>query len=311
MVKNDEFRALPRPELEAEVVAGRRRLDEGEARWLTMVAVVDDQRREDASVVESTTTWLAQACRLGFREAAGKVALARSLAAMPKTAAAVASGEVSPSQMRVLALAQRAHPATFAAHEATLVDAARSLTVRQLHKAVAYWRQAQDYDAALTDANRLHDQRRLHVSETLGGMGRIDGDADPESHATIRAALEAADDAATDPDDPRTPAQRRLDALVRVCRHYLDTAHTPRQGGERPHLGVIVDLATLEGRAGRRGELDRYGVIHPETARRLACDAAISRIITHGESQPLDLGRHTRVVPPPRDHGAGATSSTG
>ena len=38
-------------------------------------------------------------------------------------------------------------------------------------------------------------------------------------------------------------------------------------------------------------------VITPEGARRLACDASISRIITSGESQPLDVGRTTRTIP--------------
>ncbi len=297
MVKNDEFRALARPELEAAVVAERRRLDQGEARWLGMVAALDAQRRADASVTESTTTWLARMCRLSGGEAAGKVSLARALAEMPLTRAAVAAGELSPSHARALAVAHRAHSEEYAAHEAALLEAVAGLSVRHLRRAVEHWKQAQDYAAALDDANRLYDNRRLYVSETFGGMGRIDGDAHPEGHATIRTALEAADDGATDPTDTRTPAQRRLDALVRVCRHYLDTAATPVTGGERPHVGVLLDLESLEARAGRRCDLDRYGSIHPETARRLACDASLSRIITDGESQPLDVGRRTRVVP--------------
>ncbi len=280
------------------MVKERRRLDQREARWLGMVAVLDRKRAEDASVAESTTSWLAWACRLGYREAAGKVALARSLAAMPLTAAAVATGDLSPSHARVLAKAHRAHPDQYVEHEAAMVDAVAGLSVRHLRKVVEHWKQAQDYAAALDDANRLYEQRNLHVSQTFGGMGRIDGDAHPEGTETVQAALEAADDGATDPDDTRTPAQRRLDALVKVCRHYLDTADTGTRNGARPHLGVLLDLASLEGRAGRRCETDRWGVIHPETARRLACDADISRIITDGDGQPLDVGRRTRTVPP-------------
>lgn len=68
-------------------------------------------------------------------------------------------------------------------------------------------------------------------------------------------------------------------------------------GGERPHINVLVDLATLEGRAGHRGELEEAGVIPAEAARRLACDAGLSRIITRGRSEPLDVGRRTRTVP--------------
>ncbi len=42
--------------------------------------------------MESLTTWLAHRCRLSSGEAAANVALARSLAAMPRTAAAIAAG---------------------------------------------------------------------------------------------------------------------------------------------------------------------------------------------------------------------------
>ena len=48
---------------------------------------------------------------------------------------------------------------------------------------------------------------------------------------------------------------------------------------------------------GHTCELGSTGVITSETARRLACDARVSRIITRGDSQPLDVGRATRTVP--------------
>jgi hypothetical protein len=35
-----------------------------------------------------------------------------------------------------------------------------------------------------------------------------------------------------------------------------------------------------------------------ERARRWACDANVTRVITDGSSQPLDVGRKTKVVPP-------------
>src|SRR5581483_6991964 len=79
----------------------------------------------------------------------------------------------------------------------------------------------------------------------------------------------------------------------------------PVVSGERPHLTVTVDLEALEGRAGRRCELDEGGVITPEAARRLACDASVARVVTAGRSEPLDVGRRTPVVPPARLRAAG------
>lgn len=143
-------------------------------------------------------------------------------------------------------------------------------------------------------------RRRLHVSATLGGMVRVDGDLDPETGETVVTALRAVQDAdarASDPADRRTPAQRRADALGEVCRQWLDSGSRPRVAGERPHVTVTVDLETLRGRAGALSEFDHVGPAHPEVARQWACDASISRVITKGESEPLDVGRRTAVVP--------------
>jgi hypothetical protein len=54
----------------------------------------------------------------------------------------------------------------------------------------------------------------------------------------------------------------------------------------------------LERRAGRRCELDDAGGITAEAARRLACDAGLSRVIVGASSEPLDVGRRAPVVPP-------------
>jgi hypothetical protein len=69
--------------------------------------------------------------------------------------------------------------------------------------------------------------------------------------------------------------------------------------GERPHVTVTLDLESLEGRAGRRCDLDDTGRILAEAARRLACDASVARVITSGSSEPLDVGRRAPVVPTP------------
>jgi HNH endonuclease/Domain of unknown function (DUF222) len=77
----------------------------------------------------------------------------------------------------------------------------------------------------------------------------------------------------------------------------MDGANRPHVAGERPHLTVTLDLDALERRAGRRCELDDAGRISAEDARRVACDASVSRIITAGESAPVEIGRRSAVVP--------------
>ncbi|MGH9052960.1 MAG: DUF222 domain-containing protein, partial [Acidimicrobiia bacterium] len=141
-----------------------------------------------------------------------------------------------------------------------------------------------------------YQRRRLRTSRTVLGMVRVEGELDPEGGEALLTALRAVTEVPA-PREERTAEQRRADALVELCRQWLDSEVAPQAGGERPHLTVIVDLETLEGRAGRRCDLDQAGVIHPEAARRLACDAGVSRVITTGASEPLDVGRRTRTVP--------------
>jgi hypothetical protein len=218
---------------------------------------------------------------------------------MPLTAAALRDGAISSCHARALADAHAAHPDPYADHEAVLVDAAQQLPVRSLRKAIEYWRQNLDYEEAMADAESLHRRRHLSVSRTFLGTVRIDGEMDPESGDVVMTALQALDDpAARAPDDDRTAAQRRADALTDICRDFLDHGDVPETGGERPHVSLVLDLPSLEGRAGRRCEYESGQVLHPETARRICCDAGIVRIITDGEGQPLDVGRRTRTISP-------------
>jgi hypothetical protein len=78
--------------------------------------------------------------------------------------------------------------------------------------------------------------------------------------------------------------------------------------GERPHLTVTVDAEALGSEAGGTGELsetsgmselDHAGPIGGRTVRRLACDASVMRVVMAGRSEPLDVGRRMKVVPPP------------
>ena len=54
----------------------------------------------------------------------------------------------------------------------------------------------------------------------------------------------------------------------------------------------------LEARAGGSAVLVSGAVISGDQARRLAEDANVTRVVTAGRSEPLDVGRSTRSVPP-------------
>jgi len=104
-----------------------------------------------------------------------------------------------------------------------------------------------------------------------------------------------AEPAALDPGDGHTPTQRRADALVEICRRHLDSSDRPRQGGERPHL--VLTLTPTDLAADALVDLEA-GPISAEAARRLVCDADLTRVVCDEDGTPLALDRRTRVVPP-------------
>ena len=265
---------------------------------LRLIAEVDRRGSYQDEGFVSTTSWLRHRCRMSGSEAKRWVELARRLAQLPEVMSTLAEGDISLDHARLLASASVDYPRQFAADGTFLIESARNLSPPDLRKALDYWRQAAAPDDVAAAFERRHQQRRVFVSTTLGGMVRIDGDLDPEGGAVVMTALRSlAEPAGLDAKDGRTSPQRRVDALVDICRDYLDSGAAQRAGGERPHITLTVDLATLESRAGKTCELDDSGVVSAETARRLACDAGLSRVITKGPSEPLDVGRRTRTIP--------------
>ncbi|MDQ6883194.1 MAG: HNH endonuclease, partial [Candidatus Dormibacteraeota bacterium] len=164
-----------------------------------------------------------------------------------------------------------------------------------------------DAEKALAEANHAHQRRSLHVSEPSHGLVRVDGWLDEEGGAILNRAL----DRFLPPparDDDRTPGQRRADALIELCSR--PGTRSTDGAGARPHLVVRASLDTLAGTPGAPGgQLEGAGSVHGETVRRVACDAALTRITGQGELE-AEVSRATRTIPPAtrralaaRDHG--------
>jgi hypothetical protein len=272
-----------------------------EAERLRRLAEIDRRRPWLRNGFLSTSSWVVHRTGISHAAAVSDVRVARSLEQMPATRKALDAGEISSSAARVLVRARESEPEAFPEAEALLVDAARRLWVRELYRVVAHWRNAVDSRRGeARGQEEPRERRHLHVSPTVFGMVRIDGDLDPENGELVITALRSIVDAeirSRDPEDRRTPSQHTADAMGEICRQWLDGAPRPEIRGERPHVTVTVDVEALRGSAGGRCELDHAGPIHPEVARLLACDASVARVILAGPSEPLDVGRRTPVVP--------------
>lgn len=300
---NEDLSRLDDRSLEQDVVEVARAIDMLSAQLMVRIAEIDRRKTFAFDGFLSTQAWVASACDMGAGTTRRKVAVAQSLESMPETAARFSAGDISNDKVSILADAVDAYPGRFSIDEPMLLGFADDLSVADFRKAVTYWKHLQDQEAAVTDSEAFRSRRWLHISQTFEGMVRIDGQLDRESGEVVIEALAAAttgaDRAAAGSaragEPIETASTRRADGLVEICRRWLDGGGMVA-GGERPHVTVTVDLEMLESRRGTRSELARTGVITAEAARRVACDAGITRVIVGPASEPLDVGRRTRTI---------------
>jgi hypothetical protein len=318
-LRSESLPELPDALIEEDFSELHRAVEQLEAERLRRLAEIDKRRLFERDGHLSAASWLASGFKVAWGTAREQVRIARGLEEMPETRRALDEGELSMSAVRMLVAARDADPEAFRRCEGTLVEAARIHSIGDLGRVAAYWRQAVEREHALEGEEKLRELRRLHASVSLLGVVRVDGNLDPETGETLLTALGAVLDAeahSRGEEDVRTPAQRRADALGEICRQWLDGADRPTVAGERPHVTVTVAADTLQAVDAPQGddalpagevppggsssaiELDHVGPVSPETARRLACDASLMRVVMSGRSEPLDVGRRTSVVPP-------------
>ena len=334
-----DLTTLPDAIVAARVLALRGLLERLEGQWLKELATVDQRGAAGAELgtpAPSTAGWLRAQARISPGTAGQRVRLARALhrGPLPATAAALAAGQVSVGHAAVLADGtQDLNPQTTRQAEPVLLDAARRLDPARLRRVVAHLRAVADPDREDHQAERRFARRGLHVAGTWQGMVALEGLLDPEAGATLLAALDPLT-LPSGPQDERSGAQRRADALTELARRALEAGRLPASGGVRPQLAVTIDLASLLDQPGSTpGTLGwAEQPLRGEAARRLACDAAVTRVVTTrhpatghhpaaggdglagrlraaltrlppalGGAPPqiLDVGRTTRVIPPP------------
>jgi hypothetical protein len=280
-----------------ELLAARERL---EAELLRCVGEWDAARAWASDGACNPVAWLAYRAPVTKSDAVRLVRGARLARDHERTAKLLASGDVSSAHIDVLARAVHHREDLYADHEDTLLDAARHLRPELFRQVARRWRCLADDALADEDAHETFRRRFVHCSTTLAGTVRGDFELDAEGGAVVLAALEARDrpDPADAPGGPRSRAQRWADALVELA---SDSLGSTRRGRHAKAVDVVVDADTLSSRPtgdliAARCDLDGVGPVARSTALRLACDAAIGRVVGRGDSEILDLGRRTRLV---------------
>ncbi|MEN9803253.1 MAG: hypothetical protein RIS41_100 [Actinomycetota bacterium] len=294
-----------------------------------MVAGVGWARRHGSYLDDGhldVTPWLAALTRAPRPECSARVATARLAETEPMFERALLSGDVPVASIRRLARAVnvRTEHALFAVRE-QLRDAMGTLPVDDFAKVVRHWAYLADADGAERRQDEAHDARRVQVSE-VGDTVVLDaavGLAQGQVIASVLAEFEdrefrldveavRADGGTVLPSSlPRTPAQRRADALFAVfvaAATALPTAPRPR-----PLVNILIDERTFDeamavamgGERNRTFTPDRLadfrcetlggGALTPADAVRAALIGDVRRVVRSARSEVIDLGRRVRL----------------
>src|SRR5918996_4428295 len=213
--------------------------------------------------------WLSWRAGLSLREANVVCRVADRLDDCPGTKRALETGEVSLA--KAAAITRVANEAT----EDTLLQYARYAPTPELEAIARAYNKTTE---APTDEDvERHHRRYLQAYFDEGSDYIIRGRLTPEAGAVVDKALEVAFDRnATDPD--ADTGARYADALAVVAERSLEVTD-PGSGSDRYQVVVHVTDDVL---ASGRCEIEPGAELPVETARRIACDAALVEMVETG-----------------------------
>lgn len=168
------------------------------------------------------------------------------------------------------------------------------------------WRLALEHLVAVAAPERdgemqaMAQARARDFSEraSTGGITEFVWRLDPEGAAVVHAvtmslaAKPCPDDAGP---DPRSPGQRRCDALLGVLKRGMAAGDGVHTNGAATML-VRIDHAVLDGQVRGLGRTSTGEQLTVGALRRLACEADLLPAVYGSASQVLDLGRAARLA---------------
>jgi hypothetical protein len=221
-----------------------------------------------------------------------KLRVAHELERRPAVHAAFAAGSLPYSKVRAITRVAGANEET----DRWLLKLAKAGTTADLEVAVRHYLQLKEQEKPVDNYLRRWDRATVRSARTYDGMMVIETVAPVEEGEEILALMQSAE-AAGPVDSAESTGKRRLQALLDLLRTGGANLDTPSDtsGADRYTLHAVADLDVLRGTGPGRGELMDGTPVAPETIERWACDSAIVRHVLKGESEPLDIGRRTKV----------------
>lgn len=278
----------------AELITMRAHLDRLEARFARFVVAGHRRGIGAADGSPSTAAWLRR--HTGMREGDARAAIEAGelCEVLVETGRAWRDGEISSGAARVMSGARvEGHDVTLRAIEPLLLDVARAGKLRELARMCARFR-----NCAQADGTEPRDHDGLTISATAGGRTILNGDLSSAAAETVVHAIHALTDPPT-PDDRRTAARRRADALVRMAElamTQLGAAGPDGPSRAKPSVTMVIDWRTLTNDEFGRMDAEYTGVVHRSDVERLLCDCSVTRVVTGPAGLPMDVGRERRTV---------------
>ena len=296
-LRQEDLFAVPASAMGEDMQELRRIINGAEAEFTRRLRRYDKGGGYAATAALTAAAWLRWKCNFSPAAAAGRVAVARGLDDLPLATEAFADGDFSyPHAAMIARTAEKLGDKMEANAETIMVTAAKELDLGRLRVVTLKLQHFMDPDSVREEANESYERRFLSLSQTLDGVFYLNGRLDSEGGAILQTALNALGGPPT-AEDRRPPKQRRADLLVELARQQLDGGNLPEVGGQRPHLAVTVSMATLANQPGSpAADLEWAQPIPAETARRLACDAAVTPVFFGSESNQPRADKTTRVI---------------
>lgn len=288
---------------DAVAIAARQR------RLLRFVRVFDARKAWDKDGCRNMAQWLAGHFDISVSEGSRWTEAAHALEHLPGIAAAFERGAIGLD--KVLQLARFATPET----ERELLAYARRATLNALrrkadlasrppleehtdnhHARFLEWRTINDAGAIYLEGLLPAEEGAIvtralrRIADDLPHMPALERKVEPcdipdwfdGDRAALAGDTEVVEDALE---------QRLADALV------LLAGGAPGAGDlERATVVVSTTLAALQSED-RGCQIEGGGVVHPEIARRIACDSRLQIVLRDGKGAALGIGRESRVVP--------------
>jgi Domain of unknown function (DUF222) len=240
--------------------------------------------------------WLkAHAGRSG-RDAVGFTRLSRRLFELPVMATALHDGSLSYGQVEaIIANLNDKTVALFAEHEAALLPTFSELTVSDTAKAMQRWASRAEDELAPADPDDepKPEASTCHHSTLLDGTSQLNASLGCTDTKVVTKAIELA---LTQPveGDIRPLSQRRADALVDICRFFLDQRVRPLGHKNMPHIDLVGSAADLHAPSGLTSR-DGWPYGRRATAE-FTCNATIAHLVVDPNGHVLHYGRTRRLI---------------